>query len=171
MPKRKSEAIPHQDLTDWFIKQGQDVMSRELIAKQIKVIKLDYNLPDANGAILERHLPSWIANVRFDMEERYRCTLYCVNGHGYKVASPRELAVYTAKFLRRTLTHADRTMRLANIVNRKQMPGAIREVFFDQTGKVKNFRKNGAKFMVQFSEFLTEEIKKRKRIEDEKAKI
>lgn len=167
--KRKAEVVPHQDLTDWFIKQGQDVMSRELIAKEIKQIRLRYGLPDANGAVRERHLPSWIARVRDDMEHRYRCTLYCVAGMGYKVASPRELAIYTARFLRRTLTHADRTMRLAEIVDRKRMPAAIREVFFDQTGKVKKFRLQGAKFMSEFSGFLQEEIKKRKALENEKA--
>jgi len=167
--KKKSEAIPHQELSDWFLKQGGDVMSPELIAREIKRIRVDHRLPDAASNILERHLPSWISRVRFDMEGRYKCTLYCVKGHGYKVASPRELAVYTARFLRRTLTHADRTMRLADIVDRKKMPAAIREVFFDQTGKVKSFRKNGAKFMMQFSGFLAEEIKKRRELGNEKA--
>lgn len=166
----KNGTVPHQDLTDWFIKKGDDVLSYELIAAEVKKIRLHHELDLANEPVRHRHLATWIAQCRGDMELRYRKTLYNVRTMGYKVASPRELALYTARFLRRTLTHADRTMRLADIVDRKEMPSAIREVFFDQAGKVKRFRVQGAKFMSEFSNFLTEEIKKQRRLTHEKEK-
>jgi len=171
MNYKKVKALPYQDLTDWFIKIGLDLASYEVIGKKIKSIRTEHEVEDWNSPIMQKHLPSWIALCRADMEIRYRKTLFCVTGCGYKVASPRELAIYTARFLRRTLTHADRTMRLADIVDRKRMPSAIREVFYDQMGKGKRFRSQGTKFMLEFSGFLKEEKQKELGVETNGKKV
>lgn len=148
-------------LSDWFIKQEGAVSSYELIAREFKTVRDSSDHSKSGSPVTEDDLSHAIAMCRIDLENRYRTTLYNVRGKGYKVTTPDELALYTAKFVKRTILHADRTYRLIEIVDRKKIPGALRVVFLDTEGRIKNLSWKGKKFLKTFVSYLkTEEQKK-----------
>lgn len=130
-------------LCDWFYKQGNDVLSYELIAKQVK---------SANGLgqVTQEKLSGIISRCRALMESRYGTTIINVPGLGYKLADPDELALHTAKWVKRTILYADRTYRLVDITDRRKIPGAIQKVFKDNEGRIKTLSTRGRKFVSEF---------------------
>ena len=149
----------YQELSDWFIKQGQDLMSYELIAKKIKAIKREKQMPDRADPITLSDVAREVSRCRADLEIRYKTTLYNIKGVGYKITSPQELAMYTAKSFRRTIMSADRTYRLVDIVDRKFIPYAFAQVFSKTEGRIKGLSKHGKKFVETFGGYLKEQKK------------
>jgi len=149
----------YQDLTLWFTKHSpKEVISYELIAKRIKDLR-------GYGNVTLMDVGSAVSICRIEMELRHETTIVNVRGSGYKIANPDELALATAKWMKRSIMYADRTYRLVDIVDRRKIPGAIKQVFLDNEGRIKTLSKRGQQFVGTFMDYLKEETK-RKEIED-----
>ena len=158
LPKRLSPI--HEQLSDWFVKEGDGVvMQYEIIARQLKKFRDHSPHPKAGLEVTQEDLSRAIARVRFDLETRHKTTLYNFRGIGYKVCNPDELALYTAKFFKRTILYADRTYRLVDIVDRHRIPAALKKVFLDNEGRIKSMSLKGKHFMKLFVEYLKEQKK------------
>lgn len=141
------------ELSDWMYGQ-QDVMSYDQIAKKIKVFgKL--------ASVNQEKVGHVISRCRTVMELRYKTTLINIRGLGYKVATPDETALTTAKWVKRTIMYADRTYRLVDITDRKLIPNALKKVFMDSEGRIRTLSNRGKKFIEQFVVYS-----KQKQLED-----
>ncbi len=157
-----------RELSGWLVDQKEElVLSHELIAQELKKIRGNIIPWKSGKPVTQMELSHMIQVVRMVMEKVYKTTLYNVRGVGYKVANKEEVALYTAKFFKRTILYADRTYRLLEIVDRKKIPWAIRSVFMDNEGRIKNLSLKGKKFITMFVDHLKEEDKK-EAIEHEK---
>lgn len=153
-------------MSRWFISQNSHMSTHEQIAKQYKVVRDAGNYAKTNFPVTQDDYSSMIAHVRMDMELHHKTTLYNVKRLGYKTCDPDELALYTAKFVKRTILYADRTDRLARIVDRRRIPGALTTVFSDSQGRIKNLSVRGKRFVNVFVGYMKDERKKQ--IEDKR---
>lgn len=152
VPKKLGSAC--EDLAERFLTCGYDVVESRVIAGWIKAIRIARNLPKGTAVVTQDEYSHWIANVREYLELHKGVTLWNVPRVGYKVTSPDELAIYTAKSVKRTIVMADRTTRLIDIVDKKRMPSALRSVFLDEEGKIRNIGKSGRKYITLFTQYM-----------------
>ncbi len=159
MKKIRTQEV-YTRLADWIVQDSGPagsrdvVLSYELIARRFKSLRDSSDHPKANHPVREEELRRALSYVRYELETRYKNTLYNVRGKGYKLCTPEELALYTAKFYRRTILYANRTYRLAEIVDRRYIPAALRTVFCDTEGNVKQLSIKGRKFLTMFGAYL-----------------
>jgi hypothetical protein len=119
--------------------------------------------------VLSEQIHGAVCKARSYLELNYRVTIWNLRGYGFRVATPDELAMYTARSVRRTITMADRTVRLTDIVDRKRMPQALRIVFEDNKGRIKTLGFKGKKFMSTFIDYMKQEkVKQLKENKDAK---
>jgi len=144
------------DLTDWFLSLGKDVADKKRIASKIKSLRT-LHLRDEKH-ITEEHVNRMVTEVRRWLELKHRTTIVNIRNVGYKIANPDELAITTAKWVKRSIMYADRTYRLVDIVDRKKIPNAIREVFGETEGKIKTLSTRGKKFVKAFVEYNQKQI-------------
>jgi DNA-binding winged helix-turn-helix (wHTH) protein len=123
-----------------------DVVSHAILAKKYK------SLSDEKVITLER-LSNIISRARVFMELKHGTTIINIRGRGYKLATPDELALQTAKWVKRTIMYADRTYRLVDITDRRKIPGALKAVFEDSQGRIKTLSTRGRKFIQSFTEY------------------
>lgn len=156
-----------EDLAEWFLKHDPDTfMNSHAIACKIRDIRVARNLPKGNAPVTQEELNRWIAQTRQYLELHKGCTLWNFRGAGYRIASPDELAVYTAKSVRRTIVMADRTTRLLDIVDRKKMPTALRAVFTDEEGKIRHVGKTGRKYLEAFKQYVASSSAKQRLLDN-----
>ena len=139
------------DLCDWFLSLGKDIADKRRVATKIKALRSTHYKDER--LITEEHVNRMISESRRWLELKHRTTIINIRGLGYKLASPDELALTTAKWVKRSIMYADRTYRLVDIVDRKKIPNAIREVFGETEGKVKALSTKGRKFVKSFIEY------------------
>lgn len=158
-----------EELAEWFLNQKREIIEPGKIASAIKSMKQKRPLPvnrkdyEVTREELNRHITE--ARKYLETPAR-RCTIvYSHASRGYMCGEGKDLALYTAKWIKRTLHCADRTTRLTNIADRRDMPEALRKVFVEQKGKVKALSADGKKFIGRMVEFMKED---RKRITEEK---
>jgi len=144
-----------EELVEWFYKiPTNEVVSHDVIAKAIRDYRIALDLPDKGKAITQEVVNRTVSLVRRELELSKRTTLINVKNHGYKLATPKELALTTAKWVKRTIMYADRTYRLVDIVDRKLIPGAIKQVFTDSEGRIKSLSRHGKRFVESFVVYL-----------------
>jgi len=155
---KDDEGSIYQDLTDWFYRsKPNEVFEKSVIAKKIKQIRQEWEHPKSYDDVFQRDVNSWLARVREDMEIRYRKTLRYIPKLGWKVATPHETALITAKWIKRTIMHADRTGRLFEITDRRLIPGAIRQVAEQSNGKIRAVSAIGKRYVKSFLGYSKEQ--------------
>ena len=164
MVNKYDEPMP-SILADWMYKQRRDLSFRE-IAGEIQDIREGSGSPLIDRKITVGELTRIMSQTRMFMERNHRNTLWNLKGWGYRVATREELALYTAKSIRRTIVTAERTTRLVDIVDRKLIPGALRYVFPDAEQRVRQLGSKGQNFSRRLIEYIRE-----KRDEKEKANV
>lgn len=122
-------ANSHNTLTDnfarWIYETSKNgtIVSKQRIAREIHTIR--------NGQVVtESNVRSWIGKARVYCERQLGCTLWNIPGEGWRVATKRETAIYYLKCVKKTISWADRTCNLQAIADRREIPGAIKEVFY-----------------------------------------
>lgn len=146
-----------EDLTEWFYKfPVKDVISYELIGQQIKKLR-------GAGGVTQYDVASAVTSCRKELELRKKTTLINIRGVGYKLATPREVALYAARSASRTIRWADRTYRVMEITDRHLLPAAIRTVFPEKN--IRTLSRAGQKFVTGLVEFTKSQ--QRKEISDE----
>ena len=135
-----------EEYADWMHgSMNGDVVSHEILARKYKDMT-------GQGVTLEK-LSHIMSRARVFMELKHGTMIINVRNRGYKLATPRELALCTAKWVKRTIMYADRTYRLVDITDRKLIPGALRTVFEDSQGRIKTLSTRGRKFIQSFTEY------------------
>lgn len=148
-----------EELCDWLYKANtKEVLGYDVIARKAKEL-------GQLREVTQEKLGNLISRCRTVMELRYKTTLINVPGLGYKLADPDELALHTAKWVKRTILYADRTYRLVDITDRKRIPGAIKKVFLDNEGRIRTLSARGKQFVSHFVEYS-----KKKQLEDKRGK-
>lgn len=156
----KTSGTATEDLAVWFL-SGDTLSARSLksVAGMIKQIRVNRQMAKSNDPVTQEELGRWIAQARQYLELHKGHTLWNIRGVGYRVATKDELAVYTARSVRRTIVMADRTTRLLDIVDRNRMPAALRSVFVDEEGKIRHVGKTGRKYLTLFAQYVKGERK------------
>jgi DNA-binding winged helix-turn-helix (wHTH) protein len=158
-----------EDMVDWFYGlPTTDVVSHDLVAKKIRDARITHKTKDVGKPITNGDVNRMVTMVRKELELGKRTTIINIRNHGYKLANPKELAMTTARWVKRSVMYADRTYRLVDITDRKMIPGALREVFGDTQNKVKALSTRGKRFVNSFVVYI--ENQKRKEIENGKEK-
>ena len=134
------------ELGDWFNDHRGDVHSHEVIATRIRLIRR--NRTGENRPVTREQLGGWLLRVRKYLEVERGVTLWNIPKVGYKVASPTECALYSMLILRKVVRLADRTYRLADIVEHKRIPDAFKKVFLEAEGGVKTLSARGRNFLL-----------------------
>lgn len=158
--KSERKRPAYESLAEWFYGSKVELIPHRDIALQIKQVKKKDGISEWQEPVTQEELGRYVAQCRQYLESERKCTLWNVRNVGFRVATEDELAIYTAKWVRRTITSADRTTRLTDIVDRKRMPNALRKVFLDNEGRIRNLTVRGQKFMKTFVEYLAVEKKK-----------
>jgi len=144
----------------------EDVVTHRELATVIRKFKeKSPRYPIGLKIITQEELHRHVAKAREYLELEYKCTIWNLRGIGFRITSPDELAMYTARSVRRTIVMADRTIRLTDIVDRKRMPQALHTVFIDNEKRIKTLGIKGKKFMSTFINYIKQE---RKQIEENK---
>lgn len=159
----------HEEMSDWFNKfDTTKVITREQIARKLGETRKKINGHKQN--VTQEDVLNMVSKCRVDLELRHRTTLVNVRGYGYKLANPDELAIQTAKWVKRTILYADRTYRLVDITDRRKIPGALKKVFCDNEGRIKTLSSRGKRFVESFVDYAKRKAleDKRKEVKDEK---
>lgn len=144
-------SIVIDDLTEWFYKLPlKEVVVHDVIAKKIRDLRIQHRTVDRAKAITNGDVQKAVTSVRKELELSRKTTLINIKNVGYKLANADELALTTAKWVKRTVMYADRTYRLVDIVDRKRIPGALRTVFGDTEGKIKTLSGKSRAFAKAF---------------------
>lgn len=140
-----------EDYADWmFGNMRKDVVSHKLLAQKYK------EMTNCGPITLEK-LSNIVSRARYFMELKHGTTIINVRGLGYKLATPDELAMTTARWVKRTILYADRTYRLVDITDRRKIPGALQKVFSDSQGRIKTLSTRGKKFVASFTSYAKEQ--------------
>lgn len=135
----------YQLLGDWFLQQGEEIQSLKAIATQIKLIKRKMGDLDLDITLLM--VCQWIVKAREYLELNGGVTLYNIPRTGYKIASPKECAIFSMKALKRISKLAVRTHRLADIVDQKHIPDAFEKVFRRSMGETRELASQSKEIM------------------------
>lgn len=166
----------YETLAAWFINGRSGLgVSKEVIAVKLKSIREEAGA--AGVVIRESQVATAIAEVRRILEARHALTLYRVaaaRGESrWKVASPAELADYTAKWVKRTVLYADRTYRLVDAVKGRKcerlLQDALRETFSDTSGKIKAVSETGRRYLRVVADLTRNKIGLIEEVHDGKA--
>jgi len=133
------------DMIDWFLAGQYDLRETKEIGIKLKEMRV-LHLKD-HGQITKEMLSRSLSDVRKWLELKHRTTLINVPSVGYKVSTKKELAIFSAKQVKRTLMHVDRTYRVVEITPRKLLPSALKEVFEKQGKTIKLVSQGGRKYM------------------------
>lgn len=134
-----------EELAEWMNKQSVTV-PYVTIAKKIKELS---GMP----TVTQEKVGNAMSRCRTVLELQHNTTIVNVRGEGYKIANPEEVALTTAKWVKRTIMYADRTYRLVDIVDRKLIPGALKRVFTDSEGNIRTLSVRGKKFVESFTQY------------------
>ena len=148
-----------QSLADWLFHistEDNRVISHVAIANRLAFIRQQRKHPKAYQKITQGELGGIVSLCRSWLEENRKTTLYNIKGIGYKIADQDELAMYTAKFVKRTILYADRTGRLVKIVDKARIPGALKKVFSKNQVRIRNLSEEGQEFVTKMIDYLKE---------------
>lgn len=135
----------YEQLTEWFYRHGvREIIPYSAIGQEIKRLR-------KKGNVTQAEVGHAVSMCRIDMELTKGTTIVNVRGRGYKVATPKELAIYSAKCGKRTIHWADRTWRALEITDRKLLPSAVRQVFPES--KIRTLSQAGKKFVKSFVDY------------------
>jgi len=141
----------YQDLTEWFYKQPVTrVLTYEMIGREMKRLR-------KKGDVTQTDVGKAVSMCRVEMELSKGTTIINVPRQGYKLATPKELAIHAMKSGKRTMHWADRTYRALEITNRKLIPEALKKVFPEE--KIRTLSVAGKKFISNFVEYSKKERK------------
>ena len=147
-----------EDLTEWFYKLPlKEVVAHDVVARKIRDIRIANRTKDRAKAITNGDVNRHVTMVRKELELNKHTTLVNIKNVGYKLADKNELALTTAKWVKRTVMYADRTYRLVDIVDRKRIPGALRTVFSNSQGNIKTLSHKSRAFAQAFVTYADEQ--------------
>lgn len=135
-----------EEFADWLSCQDGDVLSHQLLARKFKEIS-------RLSEVTQEKIGDVVSRARVFLELKHSTTLINVRGVGYKIATANELAMTTAKWVKRTIMYADRTYRLVDITDRRLIPGALKKVFESSQGNIKTLSTRGKRFVTSFVEY------------------
>lgn len=157
----------HVELAEWFFSNQERVISNEEIVKKIKALKKKRPLKNGRDFVSREEFNRLLTQSRTVLETpARRCTIVWLRDQGYRCGDKNDLALYTAKWVKRTLHMADRTTRLANIVDRDRMPEALQKVFLENRPRIKELGTHGRRFIEAMTSYMKES--KRKQLEANK---
>lgn len=152
-----------EEMVEYFYRIPTNVVvTVDEIAKHIRDARINLKTRDRGEAITSEEVTRMVCSCRRELELSKKTTLINVRNRGYKLATPKELALYAAQSARRTIRWADRTWRVLEICDRKLLPNAIRSVFPE--AKIRLLSRTGQKFVTN----LVQYTKQQKRITEEK---
>ena len=164
----------HEAIGEYLYKyrDSNEVATHKELADIIKKFR-NKNGRSGNGNVVTfEELHRYVSKAREYLELEYKCTIWNLRNLGFRVATPDELAMYTARSVRRTIMIADRTVRLTNIVDRRKMPYALQVTFKDNEQRIKTLGVRGKRFMSTFIDYLKQErVKLLEENKDEKIQI
>ena len=131
----------HVALTDYFLKSGEKVRTYSEISEEMKSIK------KSRENISFGSLYDVICRVRERLETAHGVTLWNEHGLGYKLASPKQTALFGLRLVKRMVVLAGRTERIVPIIDRKYVPEAFEEVFGKAEGQLRQLHSNGKRFL------------------------
>lgn len=131
----------HVALTDYFLKSGGKVLTYKAISEEMKAIK------KSREDVSFGSLYDAICKVRERLEVAHGLTLWNEKGVGYKLASPKQTALFGLRLVKRMVVLAGRTERIVPIIDRKYVPEAFEEVFGKAEGQLKQLHTNGKRFL------------------------
>ncbi len=152
----------HQSPTEMFAKwiynasKNGHVISKARITREICSI--------SGRIVTENNVTSWVSKAREYLEEHMDCTLWNVPGEGWRISTKRENAVYYAKSVKKTIAWADRTTRLQLISDRRDIPGALREVFLKAEGGIKSLSKTKERYFMIWANLLQQQKQVEERV-------
>lgn len=163
---QQTKARVFELLGDWFLKNTDKVLTASDIAQQLLSIRVKLKLPTPDG-ITREYMHSVLTKSRQYLETpaRRSSIVFIPELNGYRCGNQDDLAMFTARWIKRTLHSADRTTRLTEIVDKDRMPGALKKVFVEMHPRIKSMAKNGGKFIETFKEFVDQ-----KRLEAKRSK-
>ena len=162
-PSKLSSKI-YEELGDWFLANSDKLITSSDIARQLIHLRAKRKMATPNG-ITREYLHSVLTQTRHYLETPARRTsIVYIAGQGYRCGNADDLALFTARWIKRTLHSADRTTRLTEIVDKDRMPDALKKVFIEMHPRIKSIAKNGGKFIETFQEFVD-----KKRLESKRA--
>jgi hypothetical protein len=131
-------------------KQGdKEVLSAKEIAQKIK----SFREQDRDfRSVTQDQCQTILCQARKHVELTYRLTIWNVHGQGWRLATPKETAYYGMASTKKLLVLADRTRRLADIVDKKYLPEAFEHVFGSTDAGVKTMLQKGKKFLLMWVE-------------------
>lgn len=160
-PKANSHNTPTDQFARWIYETSKNgtVISKQRIAREMHTIK--------DGAkINEAMVTSWIAKARLYCETQLNCTLWNIPGEGWRVASQRETAIYYCKCVKKTIAWADRTLNLQAISDRREIPGAIKEVFYKAEKGIESLSGQKKRYFEIWMGILKKQAEEQKLISD-----
>jgi len=152
-----------------LISDTNDVVSHQVIAN--KVLPL---LPQGHHVTVNS-VHGWVSKARFELEATGEGTIVNHRGFGFRFvkAQSRDITIFAAQHVKRTIMYADRANRLAALIDDKYMPLAIEAVFSkasDRIGKLAGVKKQ---FLLTWNKMRKSgagQIKEPKQITEEKEK-
>ena len=152
-------------LGDWFLEHGKDgtVLSHEVIAIAYKKFRT------AAGSklvdVTQQQLHQVIAACRVYLESKWKMTLLNVDRVGYKLADPKEKVLLTTQWMRRSIMCADRTQRLLDTNEEKDLvahlPAAFEEVFGPNEKRIRTTANSGKSFAELYLDYTKEQRKEK----------
>ena len=128
----------HNTLIEQFGKWFYEETKNGLILNKLQLAKMISRM-QGGASVTESKTLAWISNARRYCEKNLLCTIINIAGQGWHISKKGsgEVEIYFCKSIKKTIAWADRTMDLQAISERRLMPGAIKQVFYDAEGNIK----------------------------------
>jgi hypothetical protein len=125
---KEHEEPLHYELAE-MLYRSEGIVTFKEIAVMIRELRRKRNLPPKQITIADVH--SGVSLCRERLEVAYNCTLVNAREVGYRIcrAFSKDIAIFAAKSVRRTVMYADRANRLTPLINAEHLPKAIDNVF------------------------------------------
>lgn len=150
---KKNDKEPIQfELADWLYSQGaRRLLGNEEIGRKIREIR---TARGEKAPVTSEQFYQVISKSRMRLEEVKSATLINVPRLGYKIALALsvEMAEWAMKNVKKTIMFADRTNRLAPMVDTKHIPQAIEKVFEKANNKIEGLSGIKKQFLLTWRE-------------------
>lgn len=146
--------VKEETLVEQFAKWIADETKSGKVLSKLQLAKMISRLK-SGAQVTESQTLSWVSNARRYCEKNLLCTIINIPGDGWRVTKKGsgEIELYFCKSIKKTIAWADRTMDLQAISERRLMPGAIKQVFYDAEGNIKRLSAKRQRILETWTNF------------------
>lgn len=120
--KREKDTRRAENISSYFIKSGNKLVTKMEIAKILHAENPKLSVSHARVSMT-------ICDAREYLEINHNKTLQNVVGEGWRIATPKEQAIYLVRQVKRVTKHAERVRRVYNATDKALIPDAVKQVF------------------------------------------